>query len=148
MDLFGRLCSNLGIVALLACVALATVVPVALGADEVQAPEATTAEAGPSPEASIEFTRRTASLVGSRALVYVKCEGPMGEPCVGTLALRGSAGSHKTAYSIECEEDQIVVVPLGSNERAIGRLRSVRAVARTLQPSGVSLATARRLRIR
>jgi hypothetical protein len=148
MDLTGRIRSCLGVAALLGCAALIAAVPAAVAADQAPAPEEATAKADSLPEASLEFTRRTASLVGSRALVYVRCEGESGEPCVGTLALRGGAGSHKTPYSIECDEEQIVVVPLGADERALGRLKSVRAVARTLQPSGASVATAKRLRIR
>jgi hypothetical protein len=121
-------------------------------ASAAEAPAAS-AEAGAEaaavpPPATVEFTSRTVSLVGPRALVDVKCAGAAGEPCIGTLALRGSAGAHKVAYSIDCEEEQILVVPLGSNERAIGRLKSVRAVARTLQLDGGSVDTAKRLRIR
>jgi hypothetical protein len=105
-------------------------------------------EGAEAPTASLEFTRPTASLVGSRVLVRVRCGGSAQEPCVGTLAVKAACGSHKLPYSIDYGEEQIVPVPVGSDGQAIGRLKSVRAVARTLQSSGASLATGERLRIR
>jgi hypothetical protein len=132
----------------IALLAAAFLAPTAI-ADGPAEGEAAGPEAGAQPPAmSLEFTRRTTSLVGSRALVHVRCAGPVGQPCVGTLALQAASGAHKVAYSIDCNEEQILAVPLGVDGQAIGRLKSVRAVARTLQYSGASVDTAGRLRIR
>lgn len=134
----------------LAALALAATLAPAASADELAAPgEAPAAEAPPAlaPPVSIQFTQRSASLAGSRALVHVKCAGG-GEVCIGTLALQAPAGAHKVPFSIDRGEDQILVVPLGPDGPALGMLKSVRVVARTLQSSGGSVDTSRVLRIR
>lgn len=139
---------SLSAVLVLAALALVSLGALAANSALAEVPVAPTGSESPTAPTAVEFTRETVSLVGPRALVSVKCAGAAREPCIGTLALRGSAGAHKVAYSIDCEAEQILVVPLGSNERAIGRLKSVRAVAKTLQADGGSVNTAKRLRIR
>jgi len=100
------------------------------------------------PEMTLQFTRHRAVLAGPRALVHVKCAGYEAGACVGTLALRGPAGSHKVPYSLEHGERRILAVPLGSDCDAIDPGTEARAVASTLQLTGTSVRTSSILRIK
>lgn len=134
---------------------LAIVLTAALGsraaAEELPPPpsgESTETAPAQAPTVSIQFTRQTASLTGSRALVHVKCAGSAEAACIGTLALQAPSGAHKVPYSIERGAGQILVVPVGDDGPTLQLLKSVRVVARTLQSSGASVDTSRLLRIR
>lgn len=102
-------------------------------------------EAEPAPM-SLEFPRRHASLVGARALVFVRCGGIVAQTCEGTLVLNGFGGAHKVPYSIERGERQALAVPLGDGD-AVDRGSRARVVARTLQLSGGTVRTSSVLRV-
>ena len=108
------------------------------------------ASAASSTEMSLEFTRSTARVVGSGALVFVKCTGPSGGMCTGTVALRLGARSHKAAFSVVGGASQSVVVPLGSDRAAFDRAggKTALAVAGTAQPLGSYVETTGVLHIR
>ena len=96
---------------------------------------------------SVAFPRRHATLVGPRALVFVRCSGLASHSCEGTLVLSGVGGAHKVPYSIERGERQILVVPLGCEEGEVDRDAKARVVARTLQLTGGTVRTSSVLRI-
>jgi hypothetical protein len=123
--------------------------PAAMAAAEAPSSEAgTAAEATEPTPMSVEFTRRHASVVGSRAVVFVRCTGTAAATCDGTLALRGIRGSHKVPYSIEVGEEQALAVPLGDQSGSVPRGGKAHAVSRTLQLSGSTVRTSRVLRVR
>ncbi|MGV1047767.1 MAG: hypothetical protein ACOYD4_04475 [Solirubrobacterales bacterium] len=99
------------------------------------APEAT---AGDGSEMSLEFTRSTARVLGSGALVFVKCSGAGSGLCTGTVALRLGGSSHKVPFSVVGGASQSLVVPLGSDKKAFDRAsgKTALAVASTAQPLG------------
>lgn len=99
---------------------------------------ATAAPGTGSEEMSLEFTRSTARVVGSGALVFVKCTGPSSGLCTGTVALRLGAKSHKAPFSVVGGASQNVVVPLGSDREAFDRAggKTALAVASTAQALG------------
>jgi hypothetical protein len=105
------------------------------------------AEAAKPAAMSLMFTRHRASLVGPRALVYVKCTGSASHACEGTLALRGAGGAHKVPFTIDRGESQVLVVPLGSDGDSLGGSGRARAVASTLQLSGSTVRTSSVLRV-
>ena len=109
-------------------------------------PAALAAEpAQPSPM-SVEFPRRKASLVGPRALVFVKCSGLVAETCEGTLVLSGIRGCHKVPYAIERGASQALAVPLGDADSIDGGGKA-RVVASTLQLTGGTVRTSTFLRV-
>lgn len=112
---------------------------------EEAAPSAASEEAEPAPM-SVDFPRRRATLVGARALVFVRCSGLAAQTCEGTLVLKGPGGSHKVPYSIDRGEQRPLVVPLGE-ETAVSPGAKARVVARTLQLSGGTVRTSRLLRV-
>lgn len=104
-------------------------------------------EEAPSAPMSVEFPRRHASLVGPRALVFVKCSGLVSQMCEGTLVLKGVRGAHKVPYSIERGEQQALAVPLGAENTEVDPGCKARVVARTLQLTGAMVRTSSVLRI-
>lgn len=87
-----------------------------------------------SSETSIGFARETAELIGSDALVLVRCEGEAGDICSGTLTLSFSGNKHKAPFSVLAGTSQSVSVTIGGGGQLAGR-RAV-AVAKTVQPTG------------
>jgi hypothetical protein len=87
-----------------------------------------------STDASIEFVRGTAALLGPEALVPVRCNGPQDATCTGVLTLSVAGQKHKAPYSILGGTSQDVSVTVGGGDQLAGR-RAV-AVARTTQSSG------------
>jgi hypothetical protein len=136
---------------LLAALALALSGAAAAAAEAPPATEsgaaATTEEVAPAPPMSVEFPRRHASLVGPRALVFVKCSGLVAQTCEGTLVLNGLGGAHKVPYSIDRGERQILAVPLGDENADVDPGRRAQVVARTLQLAGGMVRTSSVLRI-
>jgi hypothetical protein len=134
------------LLASLATLALAATAVPAMGESATAQPAGEAAAAAGTeqpPTMSIAFTKRKATLVGARAMVYVKCTGFVSHSCVGTLSLQAAGGAHKVPFSIERGERQILAVPLG-NDCDGGKAR---AVASTVQLSGTSVGTTSVLRL-
>lgn len=110
-----------------AALLLATVAPAAIASADPVLP-------GVRSETSLVFTAETARLVGSTALVPVKCLGPREESCTGTVTLTANGRKHKAPFSVIGGTSQSLAVPVGSG-RGLTERRAV-AVARTLQPLG------------
>jgi len=85
-------------------------------------------------ETNLGFVRETADLVGSEALVLVRCNGSDGGTCSGTLTLSFSGHRQKAPFSVLAGTSQTVSVPVGRGTRLAGR-RTV-AVAKTTQSTG------------
>jgi hypothetical protein len=101
----------------------ATVVALLCGAALIGAvPAAASAAGAPGSEGSmnLEFARDTVRTVGPGALVFVKCAGPQGGLCSGTVTLTIGAAKHKVAFSVSGGSSQNLVVPLGSEKVASG----------------------------
>ena len=94
---------------------------------------------------SLAFTGTKAKIVGTGAVVAVRCKGSRSGSCTGTLSLRVGATTHKAAFSVPGGHRQTIVVPLGSDDNGSGQDR-VRAVAKTVQPLGSCHRTERFLR--
>jgi hypothetical protein len=109
-----------------------------LFASTAPAGAATAAPGAGSEEMSLEFTRSTARVVGSGALVFVECTGSSNGLCTGTVTLALGTSKHKVPFSIVGGASQSLVVPLGSDKRAFGRSGGQTAVgvASTAQPLG------------
>jgi hypothetical protein len=135
----------------LAALLLVLAVAPAAMAEEAPSSEAAAEASGETTEPtpmSVEFTRRRASIVGSRAVVFVRCTGTAAVTCDGTLALRGIRGSHKVPYSLQTGEEQALVVPLGDDSDSLPRGAKAHAVSRTLQLTGGTVRTSSVLRVR
>jgi len=65
------------------------------------------------PEMSLVFTAETARLVGSSALVPVRCLGPQEGLCSGTVTLSVKGRKHKAPFSLVGGSAQNLVVPVG-----------------------------------
>jgi len=95
------------------------------------------ASAAGSPDASSElslaFPSERGHLVGSQALVLVKCLGSQSSACNGTLTLTTSGNKHKVPFSVIGGTSQSLAVPLGPDADTAKRAL---AVARTAQASG------------
>jgi hypothetical protein len=89
-------------------------------------------------ETSLEFTRGTARVVGPGALVFVRCDGPSGGLCTGTVSLELGASHRKVPFSVIAGASQGLVVPLGSDKQAFARAsgQTALATAATAQPLG------------
>lgn len=116
----------------------ATVVALLCGTALIGAvPAAASAEPGvPGSEGAmnLEFARDTVRTVGPGALVFVKCSGPQGGLCSGTVTLTIGAAKHKVAFSVSGGSSQNLVVPLGSDKVASGT--AAVAQSSTAQPIG------------
>jgi hypothetical protein len=98
---------------------------------------ATAVSAAPGPSqgsgASLTFPSGKAQLVGSQALVLVRCLGPQTAACNGTLTLGTSGHKHKVPFSVVGSTSQSLTVPLGGDAGAVKRAV---AVAKTAQQGG------------
>ncbi len=83
-------------------------------------------------EMSLVFTGETARLIGSSALVPVRCLGPQEGLCSGTVTLSVNGRKHKAPFSVVGGSAQGLVVPVGSADAG----QSAVAVARTVRASG------------
>ncbi len=83
---------------------------------------------------NLEFARSTVRTVGPGALVFVRCRGPEGGLCSGTVPLTIGAAQHKVAFSVSGGSSQNLVVPLGSEKVASGT--TAVAQSSTAQPIG------------
>jgi hypothetical protein len=106
----------------LACLATAAI-PVAASAESV---------VDPSSEMSLVFTAETARLVGTSALVPVRCLGPQQGLCSGTVTLSVKGRKHKAPFSLVGGSAQSLVMPVGGAEAG----QSAVAVAKTVRASG------------
>ncbi|HVO53313.1 MAG TPA: hypothetical protein VMT37_02765 [Solirubrobacterales bacterium] len=139
--------SHLARRALAALTALAATAALAagLGSAAASASEVPAALLGPS--VNVSFTRQSANLVGDSAVVAVKCKGPQGSSCTGTVALHLGGATHKASFYVQGGVRQNVIVPLGADgEAAAGR--RARAVAETVQPLGAPRESERLLRLK
>lgn len=112
--------------ALLAAICALALLTISGAASAVASPNA-------SSELSLAFPSEKAQLVGSQALVFVKCIGSQASACNGTLTLTTSGNKHKVPFSVIGGTSQNLTVPLGSD--ADSAKRAV-AVARTAQARG------------
>lgn len=103
------------------------------------------ADPSPSPEMSVTFPSERARLVGSQAVVLVKCLGSEASVCNGTLTLTTSGNKHKVPFSVSGGAKQSLTVPLGAD--AATARRAV-AVARTAQAGGIYARSSEVLRFR
>jgi hypothetical protein len=118
-----------GLAALAAAALLgATLGPAAAGAE-------TGAESLYGPSMRLAFSGHRVQLVGSGAVVPVRCKGPRSGSCTGTVSLHFAGVTHKAAFSVAGGHRQSVVVPLGADRDRVGTQR-LRAVASTVQPLG------------
>lgn len=83
---------------------------------------------------SLVFMRPTARVVGSEALVSVKCVGSRNAICSGTVSISIAHRRHQAPFSVGGGSRQSLAVPVGPR-RAVGNALG-RAVASTTQPSG------------
>ncbi|HEX6602844.1 MAG TPA: hypothetical protein VF030_09410 [Solirubrobacterales bacterium] len=99
----------------------------------------------PSPM-NLVFTEGSARLVGSEALIQVRCEGPQSGICNGTVALKVAGEDHKVPFAVTGGTRSSLAVPLGSADALRGK-RAV-ALAKTVQQSGGYLRAREVLRLR
>lgn len=111
------------------------------------APSPTSAAPPPTPssELSLAFNSESAHLVGSQALVLVKCLGSRASTCNGTLTLSTAGNRHRVPFSVIGGTSEDLAVPLGSD--ASSARRAV-AVARTVQASGRYVRSSEVIRLR
>lgn len=119
----------------------------------------TAAAAAPAPAAAVpfaspmaqsmtlSFSGHSAKLVGTGAVVSVRCRGPKSGTCAGTVTLSVGGGDHRVAFSVLGGHRQSLVVPLGRKSGQSAKQR-VRAVAETVQDLGACHETERFLRLR
>jgi hypothetical protein len=135
-----RVRAGLAAVALAAAVLLTALAPAAASAGGAQ-------DSIYGPSMSLSFVGASARLVGTGAVVSVRCAGSRRGSCAGTVSLRFAGSTHKVAFSVAGGRRQNLVVPLGADRGRIGKHR-VRAVARTVQPLGSCRESRRLLRLR
>jgi hypothetical protein len=97
---------------------------------------------------SLSFARDNARVVGTKALVFVKCTGPESGFCTGTVTLSLAGEDHKVPFSVAGGRRQTVIVPLGSADPGETVGRKALAVASTVQPLGPCQESERLLRLR
>lgn len=97
-------------------------------------------------EVSLAFGSGTARLVGSHALVRVRCTGPREGLCNGTVTLSVRGKKHEVPVSLGGGSVKSLAVPVGPGRHLSGR--SAVAVARTVEPLGGYRHSARRLHLR
>lgn len=95
---------------------------------------------------TLVFTDESARLVGSEALVQVRCEGPRSGICNGTAVLSVARQKHKVPFAVTGGARSSLALPLGSPDALRGK-RAV-ALAKTLQHSGGYLRAREVLRLR
>lgn len=97
------------------------------------------------PGPSVSFPSARGSLVGSQAVVPVKCVGPEASTCSGTLTLTTNGNKHKVPFAMIGGSSQSLTVPLGTDSTTV---RRAFAVALTAQESGAYLRSSGVLRLR
>lgn len=95
---------------------------------------------------NLVFTEASARLVGSQALVQVRCEGPRSGICNGTATLRVAGQAHEVPFAVTGGARSSLAVPVGSADGLRGK-RAV-ALAKTVQQSGGCLRAREVLRLR
>lgn len=95
---------------------------------------------------NLVFTEASAPLVGSEALVPVRCEGPRSGICNGTVVLRVRGERHKVPFSVSGGSRSSLAVTVGAAHALEGK-RAV-ALARTIQHGGGYLCVREVLRLR
>jgi hypothetical protein len=109
-----------------------------------------TASAGTAFETSspvnLVFTKASATLLGSEALVQVRCEGPRGGICNGTVVLRVQGEKHKVPFAVNGGSRSSLAVSVGAADPLQGK-RAV-ALARTVQRGGGYLRAREVLRLK
>lgn len=99
------------------------------------ASEATAMPPGPSGgPTTLSFVNEQARLVGSQALVLVRCEGPQDSICSGTLRLSFAGTTRTTPVSVVAGSQQNLDVSLGHTPPA--HSKSALAVLSAVQSSG------------
>jgi hypothetical protein len=95
---------------------------------------------------NLVFTKASATLVGSEALVPVRCEGPRSGLCNGTAVLRVRGKKHEIPFAVSGGTRSSLAVTVGS----AGDLRGQRAVAlaKTAQQGGGYLRAREVLRLK
>ncbi|HET6571876.1 MAG TPA: hypothetical protein VFG58_10370 [Solirubrobacterales bacterium] len=83
---------------------------------------------------SLVFVRPTARVVGSQALISVRCVGSRNAVCSGTVSISVAHRRHRAPFSVGGGSRQSLAVPVGPRRAVDGALG--RAVANTAQPSG------------
>lgn len=83
---------------------------------------------------NLVFTSGSARLVGSEALIPVRCEGPQSGICSGTAVLRVAGQKHEVPFSVTGGARQSLAVTLARADALRGK-RAV-ALAKTAQQSG------------
>lgn len=100
----------------------------------------------PGPGTSLSIVRSGARIVGTEALVLVRCSGPRNGICNGTLTVSTGGRRHKVPFSVGGGSRQALAVTVG-RRKALRGARG-RAVARTAQPAGGYLRSREVLRFR
>lgn len=95
---------------------------------------------------NLVFTEGSARLVGSQALVQVRCEGPRNGICNGTAVLRAAGKKRKVPFAVTGGARSSLAIPLGSAAALRGK-RAV-ALAKTVQQTGGYLSAREVLRLR
>jgi hypothetical protein len=95
---------------------------------------------------NLGFTKASATLVGSEALIPVRCEGPRGGICNGTAVLRVRGKKHEVPFAVTGGTRSSLAVTVGS----AGHLHGKRAVAlaKTVQQGGGYLRARQVLRLK
>jgi hypothetical protein len=101
---------------------------------------------GAGSQMSLSFARSTAQIVGTQALVLVRCDGSRKGICNGTVTVSAGGRKHRAPFAVAGGSRQLLAVPVGSR-KALGGT-SGRAVARTVQPTGGYLRSGEMLRFR
>jgi hypothetical protein len=92
---------------------------------------------------SLYFAKATAKVVGQTALIPVKCVGPKGATCSGTISLGTDSASTEAPFSVTSGGNRTIAVPTTATAG-----ESVVAVAETAQSSGAYQTTTEVLRLR
>lgn len=95
---------------------------------------------------NLVFTEASARLVGSEALVQVRCEGPQSGICNGTAVLKVAGQEHKVPFAVTGGTRSSLAMPLGSADALRGK-RAV-ALAKTVQQRGGYLRAREVLRLK
>jgi hypothetical protein len=95
-------------------------------------------------ETSITFPSARARVVGSNAVVLVKCETAESGTCSGTLTLTVAGKKHKVPFAVIGGSTQNLAIPLGDSCRA----KRAFAVAQTAQETGAYVRSSETLRLR
>jgi hypothetical protein len=92
---------------------------------------------------SLYFGKPTAKVVGQTAIVPVKCVGPKGSTCTGTIALSSGASSTEAPFTVTSGGNRTVTVPV-----AAGTGTTVVATAQSVQSDGAYVTSTEVLRLR